>query len=105
MPEPLYLVTFPDTRSGCHVTVRVREIGDSGLGVMFARLSGFVFDTHGLLVDPQQELLRQRFGDTRAFHVNRMSIISVEEISDTTVADLSDESDSGATVLAFKAPE
>lgn len=86
---PLYLVTFLDSRLGRHVTLRVREIVDSGLGIMFVRLSNFVLaDPGSRVVDPQVEELAARFGDTRALHVNRMSIISVEEVSDVGISPL-----------------
>lgn len=102
MPESLYLVTIPDTRLGRHVVLRVREISDSALGVMFVRLAGFVFDAAGPIVNPVLEAERERFADTRVLHVNRMSIISIEEVSDASAPQLTDTPEN---VLTFKTPE
>ena len=101
MADPLYLVTFPDSRLGRIVTVKVREISDSGLGIMFVRLSGFVLQQDGTIINPEIDALAQRFEETRAFHVNRMSIVSIEEVSDVVVAPLVDM----PNVVQFKAPE
>ena len=81
MADPLYVVTFPDPVTKRMVTLKVREIGDSGLGPMFARLSGFVFQDSGKIINPNNDGLSRRYQDTKAIHVNRMALAQVEEVA------------------------
>ena len=83
MSDHVYRVTFADPLTKKMVTIQVREISDSGLGPFHVRLSGFVFKPKGRLIDPVEETLRNRFQDTRALHVSRMSLGLIEEVGDS----------------------
>lgn len=85
MADPLYIVTFPDPQHRDVVTVRVREVGDSPLGPMFVRIAGFQFAT-GRIIDPTSAALESRYEGTKALHLNRMSLLSVEEVSDVELS-------------------
>jgi hypothetical protein len=101
MADSLYRVTFPDPMTRQMVTLRVREVSDSGLGPLFVRLSDFVFENpRSTIINPNDEALASRYTDTRALHVNRMSLIQVEEVSDAVV-----ELSEAPNVVPFKAPE
>ena len=81
MSDALYVVTWHDPAARETVSLRVREVADSPLGPMFVRLSGFQFGSSGLIVDPKEEALGRQFKDVRARHLNRMQIVSIDEIS------------------------
>ena len=78
-----YLVTFRDheklTKEDT-LTLKVKSIGDSTLGLGFISLSDFVFEDHGPIVDPKFETLKKRFEKTKSLHLSLYSIVSVEEV-------------------------
>jgi len=81
MADPVYTVTYQDPATRETVVLRVREVSDSPLGPMFVRLAGFQFAARGLVVDPKEEALARQFQDVRARHLNRMQIVSIDEVS------------------------
>lgn len=80
-----YLVTFRDneklTKSDT-LTLKVKTIHDSTLGLGFISLSNFVFEDTGPIVDPKFETLKKRFENTKSLHLSLYSIISVEEVGE-----------------------
>lgn len=81
MADPVYTVTYQDPATRETAVLRVREVSDSPLGPMFVRLAGFHFAARGLVVDPKEEALARQFQDVRARHLNRMQIVSIDEVS------------------------
>lgn len=78
-----YVVTYRDPeklQEGKNLSLKVRRIQDSTLGLTFIELSDFVFDEHSLLVDPAQEHLKKRFENTKSFHLSIYQVISIEEV-------------------------
>ena len=55
--------------------VRARNVRDSELGIGFVVLSDFVFDTGGLLVDPNADALRRKLERVRRLHLSLYSIL------------------------------
>ena len=81
--ETYFVVTYrnPD-KPGENITVRVRKIEDSSLGLAFVALSDFVFHSNSSLLNPQDEYAKKRFQKTKSLHLSIYSIISVEELGD-----------------------
>lgn len=75
-----YLLSFRDPKENKPVTLKVKTIGDSNLGISFIRISDFIFDTKGTIVDPNEENLRLRYLHTKSLHISIYSIISIEEV-------------------------
>jgi len=99
MAESLYEVTFVQPGEG-PVTLRVREIADSGLGPTFVKLAKFDFG-HGLIINPKQENAAKRYEKTQALHVSRFAIVTVEEIEGPEVV----LKEMGSNVVMLRPPE
>ncbi|MFH1532597.1 MAG: DUF1820 family protein [Pseudomonadota bacterium] len=79
-PRTYFVITWRDpTREGAIRTLKARRIEDSDLGPTFVCLSDFVFDTGGLVIDPEEEDLKSRFADTKRLHISIYSVLSIEE--------------------------
>lgn len=64
-----------------NITLKVKTIKDSTLGLGFISMSDFIFDPHNSpIIDPQEEQLRKRFENTNALHLSIYHIISIEEV-------------------------
>ena len=72
--------SVPEQKGPKNITLKVKNIEDSRLGLSFVRFSGFMFETAGMIVDPIQENLRKRFEYKKALHLSIYSIISIEEV-------------------------
>ena len=81
--ETYFVVTYrnPD-KQGENITIRVRKIADSALGLAFVSLSDFVFHSRSALLNPQDEYAKKRFQKTKSLHLSIYSIISVEEVGE-----------------------
>ncbi len=60
-------------------SLKARRIEDSDLGPTFVCLSDFVFDTGGLVIDPEEEDLKRRFAETKRLHISIYNVLSIEE--------------------------
>jgi hypothetical protein len=81
MPEDrCFVVTFRDPTEGGVTTLRAREVGDSELGLGFVAISGLLFDSGRVIVDPKQDVLRARYANVRRLHVNLYTILTIEEV-------------------------
>ena len=56
-----YVVTYRDHKDNSIHELKVRNIEDSSLGLSFIALSGFIFETEGIIVRPEEETKRQHF--------------------------------------------
>ena len=75
-----FVITWRDPGEEDKVrSLKARRIEDSDLGPTFVCLSDFVFDTGGLVIDPEEEDLKSRFADTRRLHLSIYSVLSIEE--------------------------
>lgn len=82
-PETYFIVTFRDQeKSGSEkaMSVKVKTVTDSNLGLSFIRLSDFIFSGHSIVLDPTQEALKARFEKTKSLHLSLYQIISIEEV-------------------------
>jgi len=75
-----YLVTYRDPKDNKVVSLRVRKVADSDLGLSFVAISDFIFKEGSLIIDPSEEDLRDRFAHTRRLHLSIYSILSIEEV-------------------------
>ena len=78
--DSFFLVSYRDPKDGQIVSLKAKEISDSSLGLGFVRISNFLFQTEGLLVQPAEEQLKKRFENVKSFHLSLYSIISIEEM-------------------------
>ena len=79
-PRTYFVITWRDPNNEGKVsTLKAKRIEDSELGPTFVCLSDYVFDTGGLVIDPEQEDLQRRFDDTKRLHLSIYNVLSVEE--------------------------
>ena len=83
--KTFFIVTFRDVENlekSKNMTIKVRKVGDSSLGLGFVALSDFVFTKNRAIVDPQEERMRERFENTKALHISLYHIVSIEEVGE-----------------------
>ena len=82
-PKTFFIVTYrnPEKPSE-NITVRVRTIKDSSLGLAFVSLSDFIFHSRSNLLNPQDEYAKKRFQKTKSLHLSIYNILSVEEVGE-----------------------
>lgn len=61
------------------VALKAMTIEDSNLGLSFVRISDFIFATSGIVVQPSEVQLQERFAEVTSLHISIYSIVSVEE--------------------------
>lgn len=82
-PDTFFLVTYRDHEKVTGkdtLTLKVEKVTDSGLGLGFIYLSGFLFENNGAILDPHTESLKVRFDKTKGLHLGLSSIVSIEEV-------------------------
>lgn len=62
------------------MSLKVKKIEDSSLGLSFVRLSEFVFETNTLVIKPSEEQLQKRLENVKSIHLSIYHIISIEEL-------------------------
>lgn len=78
-----YLVTYRNPEKVKEletISIKVKEIKDSTLGLGFISLSGFIFDSQSLIVSPIEDKLKAKFENTKSLHLSIHHIISIEEV-------------------------
>lgn len=75
-----YLIHYRDPQDGQHQSIKACKITDSPLGLSFIAISEFIFETEGILVNPDEEAKKLRFEDTKTFHLSIYSVLSVSEV-------------------------
>lgn len=80
MPETCFQITWRDAERDETLTVKARKVEDSTLGLSFIRISEFVFEDGSLVVNPQQELLRQRLRHVTSLHLSIHRVLSIAEL-------------------------
>ena len=75
-----YVVTYRDSTDGSVVTLKVRTIEDSSLGLTFIALSNFQFETSSILVNPEEEARKKRFEPIKTLHLSIYSVMSIAEM-------------------------
>ncbi len=79
-PRNYFIISWRDPKRDGEVrSLKARRIEDSDLGPTFVCLSDFVFDTGGLVIDPEEEDLKARFADTKRLHLSIYNVLSIEE--------------------------
>ncbi len=75
-----YVVTYRDQRDASVVSLKVRAIEDSSLGLGFVALSGFIFEQDSILVQPEEEAKKKKFENIKTLHLSIYSILSIAEM-------------------------
>lgn len=75
-----FVVTYRDPAQDKIISLKIKNIGDSSLGLSFVRVSDFIFETESLVVKPEEEAQKKRFEDVKSLHLSIYTIISIEEI-------------------------
>lgn len=75
-----YLVTYRDQKDGAILSLKVRTIEDSSLGLGFVALSGFIFEQESILVQLEEEAKRKKFENVKTLHLSIYSILSIAEM-------------------------
>ncbi|MCB9072812.1 MAG: DUF1820 family protein [Bdellovibrionaceae bacterium] len=75
-----YIVSYRDPKDGAIVSLKVKSISDSTLGLSFIALSGFIFDSSAILVNPEEEAMKKKFENIKTLHLSIYSIISIAEM-------------------------
>lgn len=75
-----YRITYRDVTEDKFVTIKARKITESSLGPTFVEVSEFFFDDGKLIVNPQEEALRDRFSKIHRLHVAIYHIATIEEL-------------------------
>ena len=75
-----YIVTYRDQTDASVVTLKVRSIEDSSLGLGFVALSGFLFEQDSILVQPEEEAKKKKFENIKTLHLSIYSILSIAEM-------------------------
>ena len=78
-----FVVTFRDPKDSKVTTLKAKSIYDSPLGLGFICISGFIFETNSLVVNPEAEDQAKKFKDTKSLHLSLYSILTIEEIGQT----------------------
>jgi len=82
--SPYYIIEYRDQKDGGKiVSLKVRKIEDSNLGLGFVRISEFFFNTDSLVLQPTEVQLQERFANVRSLHLSIYSIVSIEEVGPT----------------------
>jgi hypothetical protein len=83
MNDTYFIVTYRDPENLKElesITVKVKDIRDSSLGLGFISMSGFIFESKSLIVSPNDEKIRAKFEHIKSLHLSIHHIISIEEV-------------------------
>ena len=84
--DSYYIVTYKniDEDDGFpRVSLKVKHIENSDLGLGFIRISGFVFSKDSNIVHSQDDRVENRYGRTKSLHIAINNIVSIEELSNS----------------------
>ena len=79
-PTLHFVVTYRDPKDGNILSLKAEKMGDSSLGLGFIAVSGFIFDSHRLVITPEEETMQKRLEDVKTLHLSIYSILSVQEM-------------------------
>lgn len=77
-----YIITYRDPRDDKIISLVARRIEDSNLGLSFIAVSDFIFKENSLIINPQEEALKDRFAKTKKLHLSIYTILSIEEVGE-----------------------
>jgi hypothetical protein len=100
--KTLYKVTFLN-----HGKVYALYAGRVGSGALwgFVEVSELVFDVNtGVVVDPDEERLRDEFGATRVLHLPMQAVLRVEEVDRKGQSAIRDAATGETVVTPFPLP-
>lgn len=79
--EPtFFLISYRDVKDNQIISLKVKKIEDSTLGLSFIKISDFIFDTQSVIAQPIEEQLKKRFENVKSMHLSIYSILSIEEL-------------------------
>jgi hypothetical protein len=77
-----YQIHYRNPQDGSTVSLKARKIQDSSLGLSFVAISDFIFDTSGILVNPNEEARKIEFENIKTLHLSIYSIQSIAEVGE-----------------------
>ncbi len=75
-----YVVTYRDQTDASVVSLKVRSIEDSSLGLGFVALSGFIFEQNSILIKPDEDARKRKFENVKTIHLSIYCILSICEM-------------------------
>lgn len=84
MNKTCYLIKYRDPSDGKIIELKAKKIEDSSLGLSFVAISEFIFETHSVLVNPEEESKKKSLENTKTLHLSIYSILSVSEVGEHT---------------------
>ena len=86
MPEKkektFFIISYKDPKDGKNRAIKAKSITDSSLGLSFVAISDFIFDTHSILVNPDEESKKLEFEHVKTLHLSIYSILSISEVGE-----------------------
>ncbi len=80
--ETFYLISYRDAKDAKVLTLKAKTVSDSSLGLSFVAISGFVFDTKSVVINPEEEDQKRQFEGVKTLHLSIYTIISIEEVGE-----------------------
>lgn len=92
--DSYFEISYRDPKDGKNVTLKAREIKDSTLGLSFISISDFIFDTHSVVINPEEEAREKKFSTIKSLHLSIYSVLSIAEVGNNpkTLAFVKDKS-------------
>ena len=84
--KPLFLIHYKDPVDGKIISLKAHSVNDSSLGLSFVAISDFFFESSQLVIKPSEEQLMKKLEHTKSLHLSIYSIISIEELSEKSLA-------------------
>ncbi len=80
--ETFYVISYRDAKDAKVLTLKAKTVTDSSLGLSFVAISGFVFDTKSVVINPEEEDQKRQFEGVKTLHLSIYTIISIEEVGE-----------------------
>jgi hypothetical protein len=78
-----YVVTYRNPKDSRILSLNVKTIKDSSLGLSFIAVSDFFFEENSILVNPEEESKKLEFENIKTLHLSIYSILSIAEVGES----------------------
>lgn len=75
-----FVIHFRDPKTNKPQSLKAKTIEDSKLGLSFISISDFIFESHLMIIDQEEENLRKKYEHTKSLHLSIYHILSIEEV-------------------------
>jgi len=75
-----YIINYRDPKDNKTLELKAKKVTDSSLGLSFIAISGFIFDSSSLVVNPAEEDLKRKLEHVKTLHISIYTILSIEEV-------------------------